>query len=57
MGPKVEEQAEFLLRFLYYETLIKTMKALKVGTKNMNISMEILPFDLPWVLHYNSQEE
>ena len=31
MGPKVEEQAEFLLRFVYYETLVRTLKGLKVN--------------------------
>ena len=30
MGPKVEEQAEFLLRFVYHETLISTLKSLDV---------------------------
>ncbi len=29
MGPKVEEQAEFLLRFVYHETLIGTLKSLE----------------------------
>ena len=28
MGPKVEEQGEFLLRFVYHETLIATLKSL-----------------------------
>ena len=31
MGPKVEEQAEFLFRFVYYENLVKTLKMLKVN--------------------------
>ena len=30
MGPKIEEQGEFLLRFVYHETLISTMKSLGV---------------------------
>jgi hypothetical protein len=30
MGPKVEEQAEFLFRFVYHETLIATLKSLEV---------------------------
>ena len=30
MGPKVEEQGEFLLRFVYHETLMSTMKSLGV---------------------------
>ena len=30
IGPKVEEQGEFLLRFVYHETLISTLKSLKI---------------------------
>ena len=30
MGPKVEEKGEFLLRFVYHETLISTMKSLGI---------------------------
>ncbi len=31
MGPKLEEQAEFLLRFVYYETMVKTLLSLAIN--------------------------
>ena len=33
LGPKVVEQAEYLLRFVYHETLISTIKSLQIGKK------------------------
>lgn len=30
LGPKVEEKADFLLRFVYHESLISTLKSLEV---------------------------
>ena len=35
MGPKVEEQIEFLLRFVYHETLAATMASLGVDRSNV----------------------
>ena len=31
LGPKVVEQGEYLLRFVYHETLISTIKSLQIG--------------------------
>ena len=38
MGPKIEQQGEYLLRFEYHETLAKTMKALGAG-------QSVIPYD------------